>query len=154
MPHFLLNALDISRKKPPTSGATSKNPYTLFLYKNKLYKNNEAELGQKIRTNLEHFEAGKCKDKKNDKLYFFKTRYRRMTWMPSKSLKKLKKLKKSKSKNKIKNKINLVSLRKIYDEIDSIFFVYNVKMRENQRPFTGTEITIIISLGVFFTING
>ena len=74
--------------------------------------------------------------------------------MPSKSLKKLKKLKKSKSKNKIKNKINLVSLRKIYDEIDSIFFVYNVKMRENQRPFTGTEITIRISLGVFFTING
>ena len=57
-------ALDISRKKPPTSGATSKNSYTLFLYKNKLYKNNEAELGQKIRTNLEHFEAGKCKDKK------------------------------------------------------------------------------------------
>ena len=74
--------------------------------------------------------------------------------MPSKSLKKLKKLKKSKSKNKIKNKINLASLRKIYDEIDSIFFVYNVKMRENQRPFTGTEIAIIISLGVFFTING
>ena len=74
--------------------------------------------------------------------------------MPSKSLKKFKKLKKSKPKNKIKNKINLVSLRKIYDEIDSIFFVYNVKMRENQRPFTGTEITIIISLGVFFTING
>ena len=74
--------------------------------------------------------------------------------MPSKSLKKLKKLKKSKSKNKIKNKINVVSLRKIYDEIDSIFFVYNVKMRENQRPFTGTEITIIISLRVFFTING
>ena len=74
--------------------------------------------------------------------------------MPSKSLKKFKKLKKSKSKNKIKNKINLVSLRKIYDEIDSIFFVYNVKMRENQRPFTGTEIAIIISLGVFFTING
>ena len=73
--------------------------------------------------------------------------------MPSKSLK-LKKLKKSKPKNKIKNKINLVSLRKIYDEIDSIFFVYNVKMRENQRPFTGTEIAIIISLGVFFTING
>ena len=74
--------------------------------------------------------------------------------MPSKSLKKFKKLKKSKPKNKIKNKINLVSLRKIYDEIDSIFFVYNVKMRENQRPFTGTEITMIISLGVFFTING
>ena len=37
--------------------------YTFFC-KNKLYKNNEAEIGQKIRTNLEHFEAGKCKDKK------------------------------------------------------------------------------------------
>ena len=65
--------------------------------------------------------------------------------MPSKSLKTLKKFKKSKSKNKIKNKINLVSLRKIYDEIDSIFFVYNVKMRENQRPFTGTEINVKLS---------
>ena len=34
-----------------------------FFCKNKLYKNNEAEIGQKIRTNLEHFEAGKCKGK-------------------------------------------------------------------------------------------
>ena len=65
--------------------------------------------------------------------------------MPSKSLKTFKKLKKSKSKNKIKNKINLVSLHKIYDEIDSIFFVYNVKMRKNQRPFTGTEINVKLS---------
>ena len=35
-----------------------------FFNKNKLYKNNEAEIGQKIRTNLENFEDGKCKDKK------------------------------------------------------------------------------------------
>ena len=43
-----------------------------------------AEIGQKVTTNLE---AGKCKDKKNknDELYFFKTSYKRMTWMPSKS---------------------------------------------------------------------
>ena len=59
---------------------------TLFnskLYKNN--KNNEAEIGKKIRTNLEHCEAGKCKDKenKNDKLHFFKTRYKEMTRMPS-----------------------------------------------------------------------
>ena len=52
-----------------------------FFCKNKLYKNNEADTGQKIRTNLEHFEAGKCKDKKNknDELYFFITPYKRMT---------------------------------------------------------------------------
>ena len=31
------------------------------------------------------------------------------------------------------------------DEIDSIFFVYNVKMRKNQRPFTGTEINVKLS---------
>ena len=36
----------------------------LFFYKNKPYKNDEAEIGQKIRTNLEHFEAGECRDKK------------------------------------------------------------------------------------------
>ena len=41
--------------------------YTFFC-KNELYKNNEAEIGQKIRTNLEHFEAGKCKDKKYIKM--------------------------------------------------------------------------------------
>ena len=43
----------------------------LFFCKNTLYKNNEADTGQKIRTNLEHFEAGKCEDKKikNDELY-------------------------------------------------------------------------------------
>ena len=33
--------------------------------KNRLYKTNEAEIGEKIKTNLEHFEAGKCKDKNN-----------------------------------------------------------------------------------------
>ena len=50
-----------------------------FFCKNRLYKNNEAEIGQKIRTNLYHFEIGKCKDKnKNNELYFFKTRYQRM----------------------------------------------------------------------------
>ena len=45
-----------------------------------------AEIGQKVTTNLE---AGKCKDKKNknDELYFFKTLYKRMPWMPLKSLK-------------------------------------------------------------------
>ena len=55
--------------------------YTVFFYKNKLYKNNEAETGQKIRTNLEHFEACQCKRQKNknEKLYFFKARYNRMT---------------------------------------------------------------------------
>ena len=37
---------------------------TLFFCKNKLCKNNEAEIGQKIRTNLEHFEAQKFRDKK------------------------------------------------------------------------------------------
>ena len=70
------------------------NAFTTTLFcKNKLYKNNEVEISQKIRTNLEHFESGKFKDKKNknDELYFFKTRYKRMTWMPSKSLKTLKK---------------------------------------------------------------
>ena len=36
---------------------------THFFCKNKLYKNSEAEIGQKIKKNLEHFEAGKCKDK-------------------------------------------------------------------------------------------
>ena len=49
-----------------------------------------------------------------------------------------------KSKNKVKN-INLVILRKRYDEIDSIFFVYNVIMRKNQRSFTGTEINVKLS---------
>ena len=34
-----------------------------FLNKNKLYKNNEAEISKKIRTNQEHFEAGKFKNK-------------------------------------------------------------------------------------------
>ena len=66
------------------------NAFTTTLFrKNKLYKNNEVEISQKIRTNLEHFESGKFKDKKNknDELYFFKTRYKRMTWMPSKPLK-------------------------------------------------------------------
>ena len=38
-----------------------------FFCKNKLYKINEAEIGQKIRTNLENFEAEKCKDKKKIK---------------------------------------------------------------------------------------
>ena len=44
-------------------------------------KNKETEIGQKITTSLEHFEGGKCKDKKNnnDELHFFKTRYTRMT---------------------------------------------------------------------------
>ena len=52
-----------------------------FFRKNKLYKNNEAETGQKIRTNLEHSEAAKYKDKrnKNDELYFFKAHYKIMT---------------------------------------------------------------------------
>ena len=38
------------------------------------------KLVKKIRTNLENFEAGKCKDKKNKdlELYFFKTYYKRM----------------------------------------------------------------------------
>ena len=62
-----------------------------FFCKNKLYKNSEAEIGQKIRINLQHFEAGKCKDKKNknDELYLFKIRYKLTTWMPSKALKTL-----------------------------------------------------------------
>ena len=41
--------------------------YTFF-YKKKLYKtykNNKAEIVQKITKTSEHFEAGKCKDKKN-----------------------------------------------------------------------------------------
>ena len=50
-----------------------------------------------------------------------------------------------KSKNKVKNIINLVILRKRYDEIDSRFFVYNVMMRKNQRTFTGTEINVKLS---------
>ena len=36
-------------------------PQLHFFCKNRLYKNNEVETGQKIRTNLEHFVA---KDKK------------------------------------------------------------------------------------------
>ena len=43
-----------------------------FFCKNKLYKNNKAEIGQKLKSNLEHFEAGKCKDnkkKEKDELY-------------------------------------------------------------------------------------
>ena len=63
-------------------GDSSTLVFFCFFCKNKLYKNNEADTGQKIRTNLEHFEAGKCKDKKknkNDELYFFITPYKRMT---------------------------------------------------------------------------
>ena len=71
----------------------------------------------------------KTKKIKMIKLYFFKTRYKNI---------------KMKSKNKVKN-INLVILRKRYDEIDSIFFVYNVIMRKNQRSFTGTEINVKLS---------
>ena len=43
-----------------------------------------------------------------------------------------------------KNIPNLILLRKRYDQIDSIFFVYNVKMLKNQRhmSFTGTEIRV------------
>ena len=37
---------------------------TLFFCKTKLYKNSEAEIGQKIRTNFENFEAEICKYKK------------------------------------------------------------------------------------------
>ena len=59
--------------------------YTFFC-KNRLYKNNEVETGQKIRTNLEHFVV-KDKKNKNDE----QTRYKRMTWMPSKLLKHYKK---------------------------------------------------------------
>ena len=33
----------------------------------KLDKNKDSEIGQKIRTNLEHFETGKSEDKKNKK---------------------------------------------------------------------------------------
>ena len=73
-----------------------------FLYNSKLYKNNknnEAKIGKKIRANLEHWEAGKCKNKenKNDKLHFFKTRHKEMTPMPSQSLKALSKKPKSKT---------------------------------------------------------
>ena len=39
-----------------------------FAFKNKLYKNSETEIGQKIRTNLEHVETAKCKDKKKKKM--------------------------------------------------------------------------------------
>ena len=42
------------------------------------------------------------------------------------------------------------------DEIDSIFFVYNVKMRKNQRDmsFTETEINVKLSLvSVFFRMS-
>ena len=49
--------------------------YTFFC-KNELYQNNEAEIGQKIRANLEHFEDGKCKDKK----------IKMMNYIPSKHL--------------------------------------------------------------------
>ena len=33
-----------------------------LFYKNKLYKNNEDEIGKQTRTNQEHFEAGKFKE--------------------------------------------------------------------------------------------
>ena len=49
------------------------------------------------------------------------------------------------SKNKVKNIINLVLLPKSCNEIDLIFFVYNVKMHKNQRSFTGTEINVKLS---------
>ena len=54
---------------------------TLFFCKDNLFKKKEAEIGQKIRTRLEHFQTGKCKAKKNknDELYFIKTCYKRMT---------------------------------------------------------------------------
>ena len=57
-----------------------------FIYKNKLYKNNEAEIGQKNKNKLTTFWGWKMwRQKKIDELYFFKTCYKRMTWMPSKS---------------------------------------------------------------------
>ena len=91
--------------------------------KSKLYKNNEAEIGQKIRTNLEHLETGKCKDKKNknDDLYFFKTRYKRILEYHQNHQKHKKTLKRSKSKNKVKN-INLVCITQELDEIDEAFY--------------------------------
>ena len=54
-------------------------------------------------------------------------------------------LKKSKSNNKVRKIINLVRITQELWWIDSIFFMYNVKMRENQRPFTGTEINVKLS---------
>ena len=54
-------------------------------------------------------------------------------------------LKKSKSNNKVRKIINLVRITQELWWIDSIFFMYNVKMRKNQRPFTGTEINVKLS---------
>ena len=84
------------------------------------------------------------KKKKNDDDE--QTLYKRMTWMPSKSLKHYQKtLKKSKWKNKVKNIINLVCAT--HELLWNWFniFVYNIKMPKNQRPFTGTEIDVKLS---------
>ena len=40
-----------------------------FFCKTKLYKNSEAEIGQKIRTNFENFEAGKGKSTTRSDLF-------------------------------------------------------------------------------------
>ena len=39
-------------------------PFSGSFCKSRLYKTNEAEIGEKVKRNLEHFETGKCKDKK------------------------------------------------------------------------------------------
>ena len=59
-----------------------KKENTLFFVKTMFRRTTIPKLVKKIRANLEHFEAGKCKDKKrkkNDEIYFFKTPYKRMT---------------------------------------------------------------------------
>ena len=54
-----------------------------FLYKNKLYKNNEAESGKKIRTNEEHCEVENQKIEIT--MIYWRLTNKRMTWTPSKS---------------------------------------------------------------------
>ena len=67
--------------------------------------------------------------------------------MTSKSLKTLLKKKILKAKVKEQSQKHKLSMyyARVVMKLIQYFFVYNVKMRKNQRPFTGTEINVKLS---------